>query len=252
MHLFNEESLAGCFRELDGRKAVGIDGADKATYGAELNERLEELVARMKRMAYRPGPVREVLIPKEDKPGAMRPLGIANLEDKLVQKIMHKVLESIYEPLFLECSYGFRPELSCHEAIRALMHYLYRWDVQTVIDVDLANFFGTIDHSLLLERLHEKINDPRWPHATWPGCSRPGCSRRETCGSATKGSHKAVAVAPFSPTSLRIMRLTRGLRRRSSRAVRVGWRSFVTVMTSSSAVSTSEMLRVFTKRSGNG
>lgn len=160
MHLFNEESLAGCFHGLDGRKAVGIDGVDKAMYGAELNERLEELVARMKRMAYRPGPVREVRIPKEDRPGVMRPLGIANFEDKLVQKMMHKVLESIYEPLFLEWSYGFRPELSCHDAIRALMHYLYRWDVQTIIDVDVANFFGTIDHTLLVEMLRGKINDP--------------------------------------------------------------------------------------------
>jgi retron-type reverse transcriptase len=58
----------------------------------------------MKRMAYRPGPVRQVLIPKEDKPGAVRPLGISNFEDKLVQKMVHKVLESIYEPLFLDCS----------------------------------------------------------------------------------------------------------------------------------------------------
>ena len=90
----------------------------------------------------------------------MRPLGIANFEDKLVQKMMHKVLESIYEPLFLECPYGFRPELSCHDAIRALMHYLYRWDVQTIIDVDVANFFGTIDHTLLVEMLRGKINDP--------------------------------------------------------------------------------------------
>ena len=99
MHLFNEEALAGCFHELDGRKAVGTDGVDKADYGRELNDNLKELVTRMKRMAYRPGPVRQVLIPKEDKPGAVRPLGISNFEDKLVQKMVHKVLESIYEPL---------------------------------------------------------------------------------------------------------------------------------------------------------
>ncbi len=78
MHYFNEGSLAGCFHELDGKKAVGIDGVDKDEYGRELNENLENLVARMKRMAYRPGPVREVLIPKEDKPGAVRPLGSVN------------------------------------------------------------------------------------------------------------------------------------------------------------------------------
>ena len=162
MHLFNEESLAGCFHELDGRKAVGTDGVDKADYGRELNDNLKELVSRMKRMAYRPGPVRQVLIPKEDKPGAVRPLGISNFEDKLVQKMVHKVLESIYEPLFLDCSYGFRPGRGCHDAIRALLDHLFRYEVQTIIDVDVANFFGTIDPPLLLKMLSAKISDPRF------------------------------------------------------------------------------------------
>ena len=162
MHLFNEESLAGCFPELDGRKAVGTDGVDKADYGRELNDNLKELVTRMKRMAYRPGPVRQVLIPKEDKPGAVRPLGISNFEDKLVQKMVHKVLESIYEPLFLDCSYGFRPGRGCHDAIRALLDHLFRYEVQTIIDVDVANFFGTIDPPLLLKMLSAKISDPRF------------------------------------------------------------------------------------------
>jgi group II intron reverse transcriptase/maturase len=113
----------------------------------------------MKRMAYKPGPVRQVLIPKEGKPGAKRPLGIGNLEDKIVQKMTQKILESIYEPTFLECSYGFRPELGCHDAIKALRGYLYRNDVRTVIDVDLANFFGTIDHRQLEIILRKRIKD---------------------------------------------------------------------------------------------
>ena len=117
---------------------------------------------RMKRMAYQPAPVRQVLIPKEGKPGATRPLGISNLEDKIVQKMMHKVLESIYEPLFLDCSYGFRPGRGCHDAIRALHQHLFRHDVQTLIDVDLAKFFGTISHSLLVDLLRQKIGDERF------------------------------------------------------------------------------------------
>ncbi len=104
MHLFNEESLAACFHELDGRKAVGADGVTKAAYGANLEERLGELVQRMRRMGYRPGPVRQVLIPKPGRPGAKRALGIGNLEDKLVQMQMRKVLEAVFEPLFLDCS----------------------------------------------------------------------------------------------------------------------------------------------------
>jgi group II intron reverse transcriptase/maturase len=159
MHLYNLESLVGCFNELDGRKAVGADGITKEAYREKLGQNLTDLIARMKRMAYIPGPVRQVLIPKEGKPGAKRPLGIGNLEDKIVQKMTQKVLESIYEPIFLKCSYGFRPELGCHDAIRALRDYLYRNDVRTVIDVDLANFFGTIDHKQLEIILRKRIKD---------------------------------------------------------------------------------------------
>ena len=135
MHHFNEASLAACFHELDGKKAVGIDGIDKARYGENLNDNLKELVSRMKRMAYKPAPVRQVLIPKEGKSNKTRPLGISNFEDKLIQKMMCKVLASIYEPLFLDCSFGFRPGRGCHDAIRTLHHHLYRYDVQTVLDV---------------------------------------------------------------------------------------------------------------------
>jgi len=140
MHLFTEESLAACFHGLNGRKAVGVDGVSKAEYGERLESNLKELIARMKRMGYRPGPVRQVLIPKGDKAGATRPLGISNFEDKLVQGVMRQVLESIYEPLFLPGSYGFRPGRSCHDTVRDLQHYLYRNPVQTIIDVDLAKF----------------------------------------------------------------------------------------------------------------
>lgn len=162
MHLFNEESLIECFHELDKDKAVGVDGITKMAYGENLNGNIKELIAQMKKMAYRPGPVREVLIPKEGKPGATRPLGISNLEDKIVQKMTQKVLESIYEPLFLECSHGFRPEKSCHTAVQALLDHLYRNKIQTVIDIDLKNFFGTIDHQLLGNILREKIKDPKF------------------------------------------------------------------------------------------
>lgn len=160
MHHFNFESFKDCYLGLDGNKAVGIDGIDKDEYGKKLRENLEELVRKMKSMSYRPGPVKEVLIPKEGKPGATRPLGISNLEDKIVQKMMQKILESIYEPLFYECSFGFRPGRGCHDAIKALHQHLYRYKNQVIIDIDLKNFFGTIDHKLLEELLKEKISDP--------------------------------------------------------------------------------------------
>lgn len=159
MHHFNVESLRRCFNKLDGKKAVGVDGISKAKYGENLQANLEDLIWRMKRMGYRPQAVRQVLIPKEGKPGATRPLGIGCLEDKVVQGRVHELLESIYEPLFLEWSYGFRPGRSCHNAIKDLRDHLYAEEVEVVIDVDLANFFGTIDHVLLKELLSKKIKD---------------------------------------------------------------------------------------------
>ncbi len=162
MHLFNEESLTECFHRLNAKKAVGIDGVNKACYGRDLTENIKKLTSNMKDMAYRPSPVKEVLIPKEGKPGATRPLGISILEDKIVQGMMQKVLESIYEPIFLDCSYGFRPGKSCHDAIKDLSNYLYKNEIQTVIDIDLKNFFGTIDHQLLKQILEMKIKDKRF------------------------------------------------------------------------------------------
>ena len=114
MSLFNEELLRGCFNKLDGKKAVGIDRVRKEDYALNVEENIRNLIGRMKTMTYRPGPVREVLIPKEGKPGATRPLGISNFEDKIVQAMVQQVLESIYEPLFYGCSYGFRPGRGCH------------------------------------------------------------------------------------------------------------------------------------------
>lgn len=159
IHLFNEESLRTCFHELDGKKAIGNDGIDKATYAENLEENLKDLVERMKRMAYIPGTIRQVLIPKEGKAGATRPLGISNFEDKIIQKMMHKILESIYEPLFHENSYGFRPGRSCHDAIKELDAHLNTHAVETVIDVDLSNYFGSISHNDVINIISKKIGD---------------------------------------------------------------------------------------------
>lgn len=161
IHFFNEESLTTCFHELCAKKAVGIDGIDKSSYGENLNNNLKELLARMKNMAYRPEPMRQVMIPKDGKPSTFRPLAISNFEDKIVQKMMQKILNSIYEPLFLDCSFGFRPGKSCHDARGSLHKYLHNNEVQTVLDVDLANFFGTIGKAILLDLLKNKINDQK-------------------------------------------------------------------------------------------
>ena len=167
MHHFNVDAMRRCYQQLGGRKAVGTDGVTKAKYGEQLDTHLEVLVERLKRMGYRPEAVRQVQIPKEGKPGATRPLGISNFEDKLVQKRMQELLEAIYEPVFLDCSYGFRPGRGCHDAIRVLADYLYQHEVETVIDVDLANFFGNIDRGLLIDMLSEKLKDTRLIRYLW-------------------------------------------------------------------------------------
>lgn len=159
MHHINEGSLRQCFEQLDRRAAVGSDGISKDQYEQDLKANLQQLVIHMKAMRYRPKPVREVLIPKEGKAGATRPLGISNVEDKLVQRMFAEVLNAIYEPQFLDCSFGFRANRGCHDAIKALRGHLYWSPVQRVIDVDLANFFGTINHDVLMELLERKIAD---------------------------------------------------------------------------------------------
>lgn len=154
---FSKENLIRCFHELDGRKAVGIDKTTKEEYGRNLETNIEALIVRMKSMSYRPRPAREVLIPKDD--GKMRPLGIACIEDKIVQSMFARVLEAIYEPIFMGCSFGFRPKRNCHQMIAGVHSYLYSQWRPVVLDVDLENFFGTIDHAKLISILRLKITD---------------------------------------------------------------------------------------------
>jgi RNA-directed DNA polymerase len=162
MHHIDYERLKDNFDQLDPNKAVGIDGITKEEYGDKLEANLEDLLARMKRMAYIPQPVKEVLIEKEGQPGKFRPLGISILEDKIVQGAFRQVLEAIYEPIFMDCSHGFRPGRGCHTAIKDLRKYLQDNPVETVIDIDLKNFFGTIDHKILEGILREKIKDEKF------------------------------------------------------------------------------------------
>ena len=119
IHLINKESLIQCHEEMKAKKASGIDEVTKEIYDSNLMENIEDLVARMKRQVYKPLPARRVYIPK---PGTTdrRPLGIPSYEDKLVQASLGKILNAIYEQDFLECSFGFRPNRSCHDALKIL------------------------------------------------------------------------------------------------------------------------------------
>ena len=157
MHHFTVDNLRACFEALDGSKAPGVDGVTKAMYGQHLEANLQVLHARLHRMSYRPQPVRRVEIPKDD--GSMGPLGISCTEDKIVQELTRRILDAIYEPTFIETSYGFRPGRSCHDALRQLNQELMTRPGQWIADLDLARFFDTMPHTEILTVLAERIAD---------------------------------------------------------------------------------------------
>ncbi|ABW32255.1 group II intron reverse transcriptase/maturase [Acaryochloris marina] len=157
MHHYSVENLRACFESLDGNKALGVDGVTKAEYQENLETNLQNLHLKLRQMSYRPQPVRQVEIPKED--GSMRPLGISCTEDKVVQEMTRRILEAIYEPVFIDTSYGFRPKRSCHDALRQLNREVMRKPVNWVADIDLAKFFDTMPHQEILSVLSIRIKD---------------------------------------------------------------------------------------------
>jgi RNA-directed DNA polymerase len=139
--------------------APGVDGMTWREYGVELEPRLAELHARIHRGAYRARPSRRRMIPKPD--GRERPLGIASLEDKIVQCAVVEILNAIYEPMFVGYSYGFRPGRSQHDALDALAYAIGHTAVNWVLDVDVQAFFDTVDHEWLMRFLEYRIGDRR-------------------------------------------------------------------------------------------
>ena len=160
MHHFSVENLRACFESLDGKKAVGVDGVSKAMYARNLEANLQDLRRRLHHMSYRPQPVRRVEIPKDD--GSTRPLGISCTEDKIVQEMARRILEAIYEPVFIDTSYGFRPGRSCHDALRQLNHEVMSAPGNWIADLDLAQFFDTMPHREILAVLSERIKDQKF------------------------------------------------------------------------------------------
>lgn len=156
-HHINKELLLQCHKELDGNKAVGIDEVTKKEYERNLEENVEGLVERLKRKTYKPQPSLRVYIPKNN--GKLRPLGIACYEDKIVQLALKKVLEVVYEPRFLNCMYGFRPNKGCHDAVKDLYYRLNRTKICYVVDADICGFFDHIKHDWIIKFLNLYIKD---------------------------------------------------------------------------------------------
>jgi group II intron reverse transcriptase/maturase len=157
MHLVNKTTLKEVHKKQETGKASGIDKVTKTTYEKNLDENLENLLAKMKTFSYRPQPVRRTYIEKEGK-SELRPLGIPSYEDRLVQGVIAEILNTIYEPKFYDFSYGFREARDCHMAIKHLDKILMG-KTSWVVDADIKNFFGNVNHEWMMKFLEHEIAD---------------------------------------------------------------------------------------------
>jgi RNA-directed DNA polymerase len=159
-HVTDVDNLRACYDALDGNKAVGVDGVTKKEYGRDLDRNLQDLATRLKRMGYKPRPKRRSYIPK---PGSARgrPLGISCFEDKLVELAVKRVLEPIYEVVFEDSSYGYRPGRNQHKCLDELGRTIQQGKVSHIVEADIRGFFDRVNHKWMLEFLRHRIGDPR-------------------------------------------------------------------------------------------
>lgn len=159
-HITDIDNLRECFESLDGRKAAGVDGKTKADYAQELEENLSELSARLARMGYRPQPKRRTYV---SKPGSdsKRPLAISCLEDKIVEEAVKRVLEPLWEPLFLDCSFGYRPYRGAHQCVDELGRVVQQHPIHHVVEADIRGYFDHVNHEWLIKFVEQRVGDPR-------------------------------------------------------------------------------------------
>ncbi len=159
-HVTDLDNLRDCYEALDGNKAVGVDGVNKEQYRENLEENLQCLSDRLKRMGYRPQPKRRSYIPK---PGSEkgRPLGISCFEDKIVELSVKRVLEPIYEQIFEDSSYGYRPGRSQHMCLDKLGRIIQQKKVNYLAEIDIRSFFDEMCQKWMIRFLEHRIGDPR-------------------------------------------------------------------------------------------
>lgn len=194
LHHITPELLRASFFELKKHASPGIDGETWHDYAIELEQRIDDLHGRIHRGAYRAKPSKRSYIPKPD--GKRRPLGIAALEDKVVQQAARTVLESIYEQDFLGLSYGFRPGRSCHRALDALYVGIKKRKVGWIIDADIRGFFDAISHEWLMKFLEHRIADRRMLRLLkkW---LRAGVSEDGEWSPTTVGTPQGAVISPL-------------------------------------------------------
>lgn len=157
--LFDPDGLQESFQRQAGNKAPGIDGVRKRDYAEDVDRHIADLSGKLRRMGYRPKPARRVYIPKAD--GGQRPLGIPSFEDRIVQDRVSLILQAIWEPEFLDCSYGFRPQRSAHQALRRVAEIITCHSTQWVVEADIKGFFNNVSHEHLLRFVAHRVSDGR-------------------------------------------------------------------------------------------
>jgi len=155
--LADERGLAESVHRQKANKAKGVDGIGKVDYESDLDANLTDLSARLRRMGHRPKPARRVYIPKAN--GGQRPLGIPSFEDRIVQDRLSRILQAIWEPEFRECSYGFRPNKSAHQALSRLNHIIVKERTQWLVEADIKGFFDHVHHQHLMRFIEHRIGD---------------------------------------------------------------------------------------------
>ena len=148
--------LKEAYRRTRKDGASGVDGQTAEQYAANLDANLESLLTRVKTASYRAPPVRRVHIPKD---GGTRPIGIPTFEDKVLQRAYAMVLEAVYEQEFLDCSYGFRPGRSAHQALDAFWRQMTAMGGGWVLELDIRSFFDALDHSKLRQVIERRVRD---------------------------------------------------------------------------------------------
>src|SRR6266542_2772553 len=194
LHHVSVDRLRAAYWALEPKAAPGVDGVTWRDYGQDLEANLRDLHGRVHRGSYRPRPSRRAYIPKAD--GRLRPLGIAALEDKILQRALVEVLNAIYEADFLGFSYGFRPGRSPHDALDALAVGIERRKVNWVLDADIRDFFGQLDHAWLRKFLEHRIADERVLRliGKWLAAGVIEDGKRAECN---EGSPQGASVSPL-------------------------------------------------------
>ena len=159
-HIYDVDNLRACYETLDANKATGVDGVTKKEYGRNLEENLRDLSGRLRRMGYRPGPKRRSYIPKSGSEKG-RPLGISNLEDKIVEEATKRTLEPIYEAVFEDSSHGYRPGRNQHKCLDALGRTIQQKKVNHIVEADVKSFFDKVNHEWMIKFLRHRIGDER-------------------------------------------------------------------------------------------